>query len=114
MANKERHWLQEGSIGHLVQQKPAGKEALPIQMQIGRRVRLEGKELEEWQAMQDAQVLEAEPMLVDKSMEDLEEELQGNSPLAEDELASRCPHRLAHHSRSQFILFAILGAPDNN
>ena len=42
--------LQEGTTAALVQKKPRGsRAALQIQMQLGRRVTLEGEELRLWQ-----------------------------------------------------------------
>lgn len=47
--------LQEGTIAALLQKKPKGsREALQIQMQLGRRVPLQGQELRDWQEAQRA------------------------------------------------------------
>ena len=56
---------QEGTTAALLQRKPWGsREALQIQMQLGRRVPLEGEELRLWQEQQRARLMEAEPMAV--------------------------------------------------
>ena len=50
-------------------QHKSGKEALRVQLQIGRRIALEGEELKAWQDKEKAQMIEAEPM---ENIEDLE------------------------------------------
>ena len=53
--------MQEGSIAATLQAKPAGGDPLQLQMQLGRRVPLEGEELRRWQESQRAQLVDPDP-----------------------------------------------------
>lgn len=56
--------LQEGTTAALLQQKPRGsREAVQIQMQLGRRVALEGEELRAWQEARRGQQMEGPPVV---------------------------------------------------
>ena len=55
---------QEGTTAALLQKKPRGsREAVQIQMQLGRRVTLEGEELRAWQQSRKEQPAEDPPVV---------------------------------------------------
>jgi hypothetical protein len=68
--------LQEGSTAAILQRKPRGsREALQIQMHLGRRVNLEGEELRQWKEMQEAKEGERNKSVVQESIVDVAMEI---------------------------------------